>query len=132
MISYNYEDSMIDCLQNIESFSIFESGNKIVISKENEEFNIILKKIEEIFSSSRVMPAFGVSLHDETLNALKQDNWLQIDFNQEISKNGLPFSSLLFKLEITSGFNLIRLYNGKYEGRCIYLDLNEPTDLNCI
>ncbi|MBQ8615413.1 MAG: hypothetical protein IJ415_02485 [Clostridia bacterium] len=132
MINYNYIDNMADCVQNIESFSVFESGNIRVISKGNEVFNKILKNIEELFSTSRVMPAFGVSLHDETLNALKQDNWLQINFNEELEKNGLPFSSLLFKLEITSGMNLIRLYNGKYDGRCIYLDLNEPIDLNCI
>ena len=75
------------------------------------------------------MPAFGVSLHAETLNELKNDNWIKINFNKQIIVNELPFVSLIFKLEKTSGFNLIRFHNEKYEGRCFYLDLCEELDL---
>ena len=75
------------------------------------------------------MPAFGVSLHNETLNEIKSNCWLQVNFNKEIVKNGLPFNALLFRLEETQGFNLIRLYDGKYEGRCLFLDLDKEMDL---
>ncbi|MBQ9795693.1 MAG: hypothetical protein IJW36_01850 [Clostridia bacterium] len=128
-----YQDTMQDCIQEIESFYVFKNEKKIKISNaDRSKFNMILKNINEILHQSRLMPAFGVSLHNETLNALEKDTWLQINFNKEMEKNGLLFNSLVFKLELTSGINLIRLYNGKYEGRCFYLDLIQPIDLNCI
>ena len=78
------------------------------------------------------MPAFGVSLDYETQNELKQGEWLQVNFSFEENANGLLFNSLLFKLDTVSGFNLIRLHNGKYEGRCIYLDFDDILDLKQI
>ena len=38
---------------------------------------------------------------------------------------GMPFEKLLLKAEPEyRGFNLCRFFNGKYGGRCFYLDLN--------
>lgn len=128
-IQNDYSDSMIDCLNYIDSFFIFENGKRKEIKKANVEFDIIYNKIENLFYNSHLMPAFGVSLHNETLNAIKCESWLQINFSKEMIKNDLPFNALIFKLEETSGINLIRLHNKKYDGRCIYLDFNEKTDL---
>ena len=128
----NNEISICDCLQFVESFDVFCNGNITKFQPDNDEFLIIKQRLIDIFQSARLMPAFGVSLHNETLNELKYNKWLQINFKKEQTKNGLIFNSLLFKLEQTSGFNLIRLYNNKYEGRCIYLDLGENIDLNSI
>lgn len=129
MISFTYVDNVADYVQNIESFTLFNEGQKRNISKGNEEFDKILKNVKELFLLGRIMPAFGVSLHTETLNALNKDLWLQLNFNEEKGINGLPFNALLFKLETTGGINLIRLYNGKYEGRCIYLDFDKFINL---
>ena len=133
MINYiDYENSLIDVINDIESFEIFDNGTKNKIKKESKEFEYLLSKIENLFFSSRLMPAFGVSLHQETMQELKNDIWLKINFRIEQNKNGLSFDALLFKLEEVQGFNLIREYKGKYEGRCIYLDLERETDLNDI
>ena len=64
------------------------------------------------------------------VNEIKKDSWLKINFENIIEKSGLPFSSLLFKLEEVQGFNLIRRYKNKYEGRCFYLDIDDNFDLN--
>ena len=126
--SYN-ENSLCDYFEFIESFQIFENGKDKLILKTNEEFKQIEEQLRILFTNSRLMPAFGVSLHNETLNEIKSNCWLQVNFNKEIVKNGLPFNALLFRLEETQGFNLIRLYDGKYEGRCLFLDLDKEMDL---
>lgn len=132
MINYNYENYIADCAQNIESFYIFENGIKREINKNTLNFKLFKKGIGIALKKARVMPAFGVSLHNETQNALKKDMWLQINFNKKQEINGLPFDALLVKLEVASGVNLIRLHDGKYEGRCIYLEFDEIYDLKGI
>ncbi len=129
MIIINNENSLIDCLNYVESFDFFNNGNVQNFTVKSEKFFVIKNNLKEMFINSRLMPAFGVSLHNETLKELKNGEWLKINFAKEINKNGLPFTSLLFKLEDTQGLNLIRLYNNKFDGRCLYLDLNCETDL---
>lgn len=126
---YNRENTMVDVLDKIDSFTIFKEGKQIEINKENKTFNYIFSKLETIFQKGQIMPAFGVSLHNETQNALKSDKWLQINFREELTKNGLPFSALLFKLDSISGVDLIRLVDGKYDGRCIHLNFFEELNL---
>lgn len=126
----DYSDSMVDCVQYVESFYVYENGNKKTLDKTSKEFALTLKNVENVFKTARVMPAFGVSLHEETLKEIRNDNWLQINFSKQMNKNDLLFNSLIFKLEKTNGINLIRLYNGKYEGRCIFLDFDDEVDLN--
>lgn len=128
----DYQNSMIDCVEYIQSFSVFSNGKKKDITKQDKCFDELLSFIYKVFESSRIMPAFGVSLHNETINELKNGNWLQINFNKQVEKNGLLFSSLLFKLEKTNGINLIRLFNDKYEGRCVFLDFDQEIDLKLI
>lgn len=125
MITCNYGNNMSECVQYIESFYIFENGIKREINKNTLNFKLFKKGVGIALKRARVMPAFGVSLHSETQNALKKDMWLQINFNKKQEINGLPFDALLVKLEVASGVNLIRLYDGKYEGRCIYLEFDE-------
>jgi len=118
-------------LKKLKVLVFLSMVNKRVIAN-SDEFHKIKNNLLLIFSNSRLMPAFGVSLHKETLNELKSGAWLQINFSQPQTKNGLPFNALLFKLEETKGFNLIRLFDGKYEGRCLFLDLDQQTNLKDI
>ena len=130
MINFVYnENSLIDCMDYVEKFEVNIHGKSKEIEKENKEFNVIFLRLKDLFANSRLMPAFGVSIHSQTLNELKNHKWIKIYFSQEMSKNGLKFSSLLFKLEEVEGFNLIREFNNSYDGRCLYLDLNEKTNL---
>ena len=130
MLCYNdNENSLVDIVEKIESFEVLENGKSSRIFPKDDKFNKLKTNIKNLFVTSRLMPAFSVSLHNETIQELKKDFWFKIHFNQEVEKNGLPFSSLLFKLEEVQGFNLIRSFNKKYDGRCLYLDLDEKTDL---
>lgn len=123
---------LVDVLKFVDNFEIFNNGETKKISQQENGFLAIKSKLRDLFLSARLMPAFGVSLHDETTKELQKDVWLKINFSKIVEKNGLPFSSLLFKLEEVQGFNLIRLYNDRFDGRCLYLDLEEEIDLRSL
>ena len=129
MFVFNYEGNLTQKLEYATSFDLFVNGEVINKNKTTKEFETYLSLVKTLFQNSRLMPAFGVSLHDETLNALNDGTWLQINFEKPLNENGLPFESLLFKLEKTGGINLIRKHNNRYEGRCVFLDFNNEIDL---
>lgn len=126
------ENSLIDVLEHVESFEVFSNGEKIKIDSNQFGFYNILINLKDLFSASRLMPAFGVSMHNEILYAIKQGEWFQINFNKQLTKNDLPFNSLLFEFDEVQGFNLIRKFNNEYSGRCLYLDLDNMVDLKQI
>ena len=126
---YDNENSLVDIVNKIQSLEVFKNGNIKLVENNEESFLQIKDNLKDLFSSSRLMPAFGVSLHNDTLNEIKKGIWLKINFDSKIEKSGLPFNSLIFKLEEVQGFNLIRLYNNTYDGRCLYLDLDEVVNL---
>ena len=81
-------------------------------------------EIKFIFNNSREMPAFGVALHDDTIEAMKNGVWLELTFDKIYTHNEMVFEKLLIKVEENlTGFNIIRFYGGQYQGRCFYIDL---------
>ena len=132
MMVFNNIDDIHNCLQYVENFDIFSNGEIEKIDKYNNKFNGIVLNLKRVFKEGFLLPAFGVSMHQETLNELESGKWLQINFNEEQIQNGLNFNSLLFKLETTQGFNLIRKFQDRYDGRCLYLNLSQKTDLNSL
>ena len=129
MLVLNYDENLTQKLKYVDSFDLFKDGEIIKIKKGDHEFERYFKCVKFLFENARVMPAFGVSLHGETLNALKKGEWFQINFEKELDENGMLFDALLFKLEKTGGINLIRKNNNKYEGRCVFLDFDNVIDL---
>ncbi|MBQ4535910.1 MAG: hypothetical protein IJA22_03670 [Clostridia bacterium] len=123
----NYFMTMYNTLEHLESIELIQNGKIHKLSQ--QEFQQTFARLQDLFGEARVMPAFGVSIHEETVNAIQDGEWLKLNYNAEMDKEGLLFTSLLFRLEECQGFNLIRLYGERYDGRCIYLDLPQTTDL---
>ena len=120
----NKNESVVSVFGNTINIVVYHNGNKHLFFKGDDKFEKIYKSLIETTNLSHDMPAFGVSLHDETNNELKTGTWVELVFEFENSFNDMPFDTLLFKVEAeNSGFNLIRKFNGKYEGRCFYLSL---------
>jgi hypothetical protein len=81
-----------------------------------------------MLQDSHTMPAFGVSIHTETLKAIKNGVWLKLQYNGTQEVDGMPFDELLIEVNPEfSGFNIIRGNKGIYEGRCFYIDLDNIT-----
>jgi len=123
----NYFMTMYNTLEHLESIELIQNGTSHKLNQ--QEFQQTFARLQDLFGEARVMPAFGVSIHEDTLNAMQDGEWLKLNYNAEMDKEGLLFTSLLFRLEECQGFNLIRLYGERYDGRCIYLDLPQTTDL---
>lgn len=132
--SYYMEESMLNTIDDITEFEVFQGESKKSIKSGEEGFSNIKNRLGEIYKISTLAPAFGVSLHTETQKALKEGTWLKINYGKEKEVNELPFTSLLIKLEEEPlyGFNIIREQNLKYEGRCIYIHLEHELCLKDI
>lgn len=132
-------------MENLESFeNVTDSFNSVVkmqvtnenmqttLNKGDDKFEIILKTLKDKTKYAHDMPAFGVSIDDLTREEMKTGTWLELEFDKTYVFNDMPFDALLIKVEKDIyGFNLIRRYNGKYEGRCFYLSLNESMNELC-
>ena len=78
----------------------------------------------DMIYNSYEMPAFGVSIHEHTMQALQSGFWIKFNFKEQMKHNDMPFDALLVNIMPNDkGFNLIREVDGKYEGRCFYLNL---------
>ena len=118
-------ENIIDCFSHASSINIYIDNEKTTFIKGSDEFINILSALEMLTQDSHEMPAFSVSLDYETKKAIKDGVWLELNYSSKQAVNELPFSSLLIEVnENYYGFNLIRKQNGKYEGRCFYLNLN--------
>lgn len=110
-----------DSFKDSQSITVYKNGASQTYYK--EDFQEILEVFEKMILGSREMPAFGVSVDKLTREELKHGLWIEFNFSKTMDY-GMPFESLLIKVEKDySGFNIIRKYNGLYEGRCFYLDL---------
>ena len=131
-IFHENSNSVIDLIEKIESFTLIKNGKHSFLDTSSKNFDGIKNNLLEVFKQGTLLPALGVSLHNLTVEEMKSGNWLELNFGNEQTKNNLPFTSLLIKLEQTGGFNLIRKHNEKYDGRCLYLQLEKTTDLNSV
>lgn len=118
-------DNFCDVVGKSYQIQIMYDGENQTYSRNDNLFMDIIGEMLSIFEESREMPSLGVSLDNLTREEMKNGIWLQLDFEDEIVYSGMPFDSLLFKLENNSyGLSVIRKYQGLYEGRCYYFDLS--------
>ena len=129
MLVMNYEQKINDCIKDASKIMLHQNGKTTEFLRGQEKFNLLLNNTLSAFENSRIMPAFGVSLHAETVAAMQTDDWIEIVFSTEQTISELPFSALLFRLDEAYGINLIREHNGEYSGRCIYLDFDTQKNL---
>ena len=102
----------------------------IIDNKYNKVDNLdgLNNMLNDMLQDSRTMPAFGVSIHTETLNAIKNGVWLKLQYNGTQNVDDMPFDELLIEINPEfSGFNIIRGNKGVYDGRCFYIDLEDKT-----
>ena len=122
-------NEMVSVLNKVDNFELILNGKTSKITKNEQKFEKIYEKLKEIFEKSKIMPAFSVSLHDLTKEDMRTHAWIKLNFTSTQSVNELAFEALTFRLDDCYGTNLIRQTDGKFQGRCIYLDFFEKTDL---
>jgi len=118
----------IDNIQQIFQYCdniIIRNDSKVTsVPKDNEEFQNIIDNFLSLINCSHEMPAFSVSLDNETREATQDGLWVEFQLSHTVKHNDMPFDAILIEVNADfGGFNLIRKHNNKYEGRCFYIDL---------
>ncbi len=110
-----------------EEISVLKNGAGETYAAGTEKFEEIVAAWNGMLEGSIVMPAFGVSLNEHTLNAMKNGVWVEFGFGEETVIGEMPFEKLLVEVRPEyKGFNVIRyMQNCGYSGRCYYIDLRE-------
>lgn len=114
------ETTLIEQLFACDEIVVYKNGEEIKLDKA-----LVEPELKKLTDKSYFSPAFGVSLHDQTTNAMQKGYWIEFRYNTQRVYADMPFSKLLIELKPDYyGFNLIRFNSGKYDGRCYYLNLN--------
>ena len=127
MIMSFYE--AIDVLPYVTNYNLMVDGNVIELSE--TEVQGLQEQVVSLFEGSHTMPAFGVVFNDMYQKDVKNGYFVSLKFDSPIQINNLPFDELVFKVDKDfHGFNLMRGENGIFQGRCIYIDLQDKTMAN--
>ena len=123
--THNRFNDLTSYFSTATQIAIYQQSEKSIFVKGDEKYELLINALVLICADSHEMPAFSVAEDKNTLDALASGIWLELEFNTTQTYNEMPFDSLLIEVNSEfSGFNLIRKHNGKYDGRCFYLDLS--------
>lgn len=115
----------------INKINVIVNGKRKTYLISDNEFRLILSEMGYILGDCHDMPAFGVSIHNETVNAMKKGVWVEFFFPDTMTHNEMPFDGWLVQVEKDfTGFNIIRKYQEKYDGRCLYMRLMNGKSLD--
>ena len=126
MHKYEYKEyiNIQDSFKDSSYVEISYNGNSVFYYKGTHEYNCLLFEFEQILYNSYQVPALGVSLDEMVKEERKKDLWVEFNFNDLGYNSEMPFEALLVKIENDAkGFNVIRKYDGKYDGRNFYINL---------
>ncbi len=116
----------IDVLPFVESCNIIADGHTIELTQDEQKN--LLESVNSLFENSHTMPAFGVVFDDMYKEIVKEGYFVSLKFPQIMEVNELPFDELVFEVNPEyQGFNLMRGMKGIFQGRCIYIDLQDKT-----
>ena len=113
--------------KTIQQYLSSSNQAKVIVDGEFNEVRDTQKLnniLSDMLKDGHEMPAFGVSIHTETLKAINNGVWLRLQYNGTQVVDEMNFDELLIQVEPNyTGFNIIRGNRGIYEGRCYYVDL---------
>lgn len=120
-----------DCFKDATKIEVVIDNNSLIYTKDKENYSKILSEFEDMINNSHQMPAFGVSLDDLTRQEMQTGVWLEFTFDKTCYNSDMPFDSLLINIQNDfTGFNIIRKYQNKYDGRCFYINLIDKNMTN--
>ena len=129
-VIFNQELGVSNFFNKSTSIEVFNNGIVQFYNSDSQMYNQTLNKLSSAIYNSYEMPAFAVSLHNDTIKAMESGIWIKFNFDKQQKYNDMPFDALLINVQKdNSGLNIIRFCDGEYTGRCFYLNL-QNTNLN--
>ena len=117
-------NSITNFLKEAKSITVSKNDEEFAYLKGDDKFEELLSSINQVAKGAHDMPAYGVSLDNDTKSAKQKGMWIELQFDKTQTFNEMPFDALLFEVnEKYEGINIIRKNNKTYDGRCFYLNL---------
>lgn len=127
-VGYMRFENLIDSFGHYQSLIVTINNEQVELEKGDDKAEKIIQTLVKITEHSHEMPAFGVSIDNLTREDMKQGLWVELRFDNVCRYEGMDFEGLLINVGNNDfGFNLIRMNNGIYDGRCFYLSLSQST-----
>lgn len=117
---------MQEIFDEVREIEIHDNGSTVKLLPAQTGYKLVINGFKTLLLNARQMPAFGVSLNDDTRAAMGEGLWVEFDFGKNLRYSQMSFEKLLVQVVSSySGLNLIR-YNADegYHGRCYYFELN--------
>ena len=119
-------DNIQGAIMNADKIIFHTTNKEYVLNKDSFQYELGLNFIENILEGSYQMPALGVALNDEVVEEKKAKDWVEFVFNERCECGGMFFDKLLVFIENDmGGVNVFREVDGRYEGRCFYINLRD-------
>ena len=83
-ITLTQELTINNFFEKAKSITIFKNGKSRIFKENEKEFKNIIQQFTEQTQNSVEMPAYAVSLHNETIKAINDGLWIQFNFEQEL------------------------------------------------
>lgn len=113
--------------EEVQEINIYDNGSSMKLLPAQMGYKLVISGFKNLLANARQMPAFGVSLDNETREAMVEGLWVEFDFGKKLWYSQMSFEKLLVQVISTySSFNVIR-YNSNdgYSGRCYHFALND-------
>lgn len=120
------EMTIQEIFDEVQQIEIHNNGSTLKLLPEQPGYKLVINGFINLIANGRQMPAFGVSLDNETRIAMGEGVWVEFDFGKRLWYSQMSFEKLLVQVVSSySGFNVVR-YNSAdgYAGRCYYFALN--------
>lgn len=117
---------MQEIFDEVQEIAIYNNGSTEKLLPAQMGYKLVINGFKNLLANARQMPAFGVSIDNETRKAMGEGLWVEFDFGKTLRYSEMSFEKLLVHVVSSySGFNIIR-YNADegYHGRCYYFALN--------
>lgn len=120
------EMTVQEIFDEVQQIAIYHDGSTVNLLPAQMGYKLIINGFKNLLANARQMPAFGVSLDNETRNAMGEGLWVEFDFGKKLWYSQMSFERLLVQIiSSNSGFNIIRYNAGDgYAGRCYYFALD--------
>lgn len=118
------ERSITDYMSAPEYYEVIADGNTQRYAAGEQFYYEIKHALSAMNEGGHEVPALGVALDGEVKEELKRGVYLRMKYARKLTHGGMNFDELLIAVrgEYT-GYNIIRGTDGKYGGRCYYVNL---------
>lgn len=117
------QEKLVEIMMGADSFGYYKNVKSFVANKED-----LLPKLQHLFDKAYFAPALAVITPKDFEKLIKNGYWVEFVFNKATYFADMPFDKLIIEIKPKMlGFNVMRNYNGNYDGRCFYLNLHNYT-----